>query len=183
MRIRIAYENGRIDFFDTAKLVAAEPFGRANVMTELSLRLDISDTEGICLDIDYDEMGAADGDGGEPYASRMRGCRVCLAEPADLEKMESAAVDGELVMWRQGGKLVDGVAFEQAKRLWYSGVPYASDSYKACRIYEYLEAARPDLAQSPERLCALFGYPLEAFAEARRYESAQPCDADYGEEV
>ena len=50
------------------------------------------------------------------------------------------------------------------------------ENYRACRIYDYLEASRPDLRGDPEAICSLFGYPPEALAEARRAEAAQPAE-------
>lgn len=71
--------------------------------------------------------------------------------------------------------------FERAQRLWYSESPNACENYRACRIYDCLETSRPDLRGDPEAICALFGYPAEALAEARRAEAAQPAEkAEWG---
>lgn len=174
MRVEIVYGDGRIGVFDTANLVAGQPFGRACITAELVMRLDIADREGICLDIHHHDIAAEADDADVPFADRCRGYRVCLAEPCELDGIESVIVDDRVVAWRQAGRFVDGVRFERAQRLWYSDSPNAGDNYKACSIYDYLEAARPDLRGDPEAICALFGYPVEAFVEARKAENAQP---------
>ena len=83
---------------------------------------------------------------------------------------------GRAVAWKRAGRFVDGARFERAQRLWYSESPNACENYRACRIYDYLEASRPDLRGDPEAICSLFGYPPEALAEARRAEAAQPAE-------
>lgn len=179
MRIEILYEDGALATFDTGALTAGQPFGGADVMTELIIDFAAVPEEGICVEVHHNDLGGAGDDEGTPYADRVRGCRVCLADPDDLSRVMSVLVDGHVTAWRQGGCLVDGVRFERACRLWYSGVPYAADSYKACRLYEYLEAARPDLRGDPAAICALFGFTPEALMEAKSAEEAQPaCDED-----
>lgn len=152
------YDDGTLAAFDTGALTAGQPFGGSDVVTEMMIDFGRIADEGICVELRHNDAVA--GQAGEtPYADRVRGCRVCLAEPEDLPRILSVLVDGRLAAWRQAGTLVDGVQFERACRLWYSDAPYAGDNYKACRLYEYLEAARPDLRGDPAAICALFGYP------------------------
>lgn len=180
MRVEIDYSDGRLGLFDTANLVAGQPFGGSCIAAELVLRLDMVEREGICLDVHHYDISEEGGGVDVPFADRVMGRRVCLAEPGELEGIESVSVDGRVVAWKQAGCFVDGARFERAQRLWYSESPSACDNYKACRIYDYLEASRPDLRDDPEAICSLFGYPVEAFMDARRAESAQP-DDDGGE--
>ena len=170
MKVEIVYGDGRIGVFDTANLVGGQPFGRACITAELVVRLDMADSEGICLDIHHHDIAEEADDADVPFADRCRGYRVCLAEAGELDGIESVAIDDRIVAWKQAGGFVDGIRFE----LWYSDSPNAGDNYKACCIYDYLEAARPDLRGDAEAICALFGYPVEAFVEARRAEAAQP---------
>ncbi len=194
MRIDILYDDGTLASFDTGTLTAGQPFGRGNILTELVVDFANIANDGICVDIHHNDLGssvvASDEDESDagcdatPYANRVRGCRVCMAEPDDLPHVMSVLVDGKIAAWQQAGVLVDGIHFERACRLWYSGAPYASDNYKACCLYEYLEASRPDLRGNPAAIAALFGYPIEALVDARRAESAQPVeDAQPAEEV
>ena len=53
MKVEIVYGDGRIGVFDTANLVGGQPFGRACITAELVVRLDMADSEGICLDIHH----------------------------------------------------------------------------------------------------------------------------------
>lgn len=175
MRVEIDYEDGRLGVFDTANLVAGQPFGGACVAAEFVLRLDAAEGEGICLDIHHHDIPGDEEDGDDvPFADRCRGYRVCLADADELGGIECVSVDGRAVAWKRAGRFVDGARFERAQRLWYSESPNACENYRACRIYDYLEASRPDLRCDPEAICALFGYPAEALAEARRAEAAQP---------
>ena len=187
MRIEILYDDGTLASFDTGTLTAGQPFGRGNVLTELVVDFANIAEDGICVDIHHNDLGGnvvASGEGesdtgydATPYANRVRGCRVCLAEPGDLPHVISVLVDGKITAWQQAGVLVDGIRFERACRLWYSGAPYASDNYKACCLYEYLEASRPDLRGDPATIAALFGYPIEALVDAMRAEFAQPAES------
>ena len=188
------YDDGTLAAFDTGTLTAGQPFGRGNILTELVVDFANIANDGICVDIHHNDPGssvvASDEDENDagvdatPYANRVRGCRVCLAEPDDLPHVMSVLVDGKIAAWQQAGVLVDGIRFERACRLWYSGAPYASDNYKACCLYEYLEASHPDLCGDPAAIAALFGYPIEALVDARRAEFAQPVeDAQPAEEV
>ena len=186
MRIEILYDDGTLAVFDTGTLTAGQPFGRGNILTELVVDFANIANDGICVDIHHNDLGSSvvasdeyESDAGgdaTPYANRVRGCSVCLAEPCDLPHVMSVLVDGKIAAWQQAGVLVDGIRFERACRLWYSGAPYASDNYKACCLYEYLEASRPDLRGNPAAITALFGYPIDALVDARRAESAQPAE-------
>ena len=176
MRVEIDYKDGRLGVFDTANLVAGQPFGGACVAAELVLRLDAAEGEGICLDIHHHDIPCSEEGGDVPYADRCRGYRVCLADAGELGGIECVSVDGRAVAWKRAGRFVDGARFERAQRLWYSESPNACENYRACRIYDYLEASRPDLRGDPEAICSLFGYPPEALAEARRAEAAQPAE-------
>lgn len=181
MRVEVLHKDGRLAVTDTANLTAAQPFGGACLAAELVLRMDKLEEEGICLEVHHHDAAQPRDPGETPFAGRYRGCRVCVAEAEELPGIESVAVDGRVVAWSQGGALVDGLRFEHALRLWYSGPPYACDNYKACRLYEYLEAARPEIADDPPSICALFGYPVEAFVEARLDEEAQADDEEGGD--
>ena len=182
MRIEVLYDDGRLGVFDTGNQVASQPWGGANIATELLLRADDM-SDGLVLEIHHHDAVIESNGDETPDADRYRGCGVCLAEPDDLDRVMSVVVDGKVAMWSQGGALVDGLRFEWACRLWYSGVPYACDNYKACELYAYLEAARPDLRGDPSAICALFGYPLAAYRDARQAESRQPSEACDGEEA
>lgn len=180
MRIQIEYDTGRVDTLDTSNLVASQPLGGASIATELSLRTDLLAQEGLVLDIHHHDKSADDSPD-VPYADRCRGWRVCLAEREDLEHVESISADGRDVAWQQGGALVDAAKFERAVRRCYSGPPYASTNMKACALFEYLSYAHPDLAADPAAICALFGFPIESFLDAKRAEEAQPMPEEGGD--
>ncbi len=120
MRVEIDYEDGRLGVFDTANLVAGQPFGGACVAAELVLRLDAAEGEGICLDIHHHDIPGSEEGGDVPYADRCRGYRVCLADAGELGGIECVSVDGRAVAWKRAGRFVDGARFERAQRLWYS---------------------------------------------------------------
>lgn len=83
-------------------------------------------------------------------------------------------MEGGAVARKRAGPFVDGARFERGLLLWYSESPNACENYRACRIFDCLEASRTVLRGEPGAICALFGYPAEALAEARRAEAAQP---------
>lgn len=105
---------------------------------------------------------------------------MCLADADELGGIECVFVDGRAVAWKRAGRFADGARFERAQRLWCSESPKrARTTGRAGSTTTW--TSRPDLRGDPEAICALFGYPAEALAEARRAEAAQPAEkAEWG---
>ena len=104
MKVEIVYGDGKIGVFDTANLVAGQPFGRSCITAELVMRFDMADSEGVCLDIHHHDIAEEADDADVPFANRCRGYRVCLAEAGELDGIESIVVDDRVVAWRQAGR-------------------------------------------------------------------------------
>lgn len=174
MKIEIAYTTGAMDVFDTATLTSGQALGGASIVAHFHLDLRHADDEGVWVDIHSHERTTLKD--ATPDSRHVRGCRVWLVDPADVGLVEEITLDGMPAAWRQGGRLVDGLLFQRMIRRCYSGAPYASDNSKAVYLYEYVACAKPALREDPAQACESFGWPLEAFLDAKRSEDAQPSD-------
>ncbi len=167
MQVTISYEDGHLEIFDSGSLTSGAPFGRNTILTEFHIAWE-EDCSGrslvaYCHHIE-DPGGSTDAE--SAGSDRMRGPRTVLAEPADVERIESVHVDGRLAAWKQGGRLVDALRFELACRKWYLGPSFATSNEKAVWLFRYLERAHGELGSDEGLICPLFGYPVESYREA-----------------
>ena len=117
MIVKAYYAGGRIDVFDTDHLVDGIP-QPGNLLTNYTL--DLSDLAGDSLWLRSYYHEAADayreepGPAGLPFARRRDGWSFLIADSDDLERLNRLTVDGETVLARVAGELVDVAALSWA---------------------------------------------------------------------
>lgn len=117
MIVKAYYAGGRIDVFDTDHLVDGIP-QPGNLLTNYAL--DLSDLAGDSLWLRSYYHEAADayreepGPAGLPVARRRDGWSFLIADSDDLERLNRLTVDGEPVLARVAGELVDVAALSWA---------------------------------------------------------------------
>lgn len=185
MLIKVFYRSGRLDAFDTVSFCTAEPYRNRgdNLLTEFQLLTD-GDTlaaEGLMLEVFwYDprikEDTTRSGRYGLPHASRQAGNRIRLASKSELADIVLVTVDGELLLWRQGEHLINGVMFKNQEILCYSNDAIASINRRALALYDYIRNANPTLNE--DEAAALLGYTKDAIDDISFAESANTDFAD-----
>lgn len=117
MILKAYYSGGRIDVFDTDHHVDAVP-QRGNLLANYTL--DLSDVAGAGLWLRSYYHEAADvyreepGPTGLPVARRRNGWSFLIADADDLDRLNRLTVDGETVLARVAGELVDVAALSWA---------------------------------------------------------------------
>ena len=133
MILKVYYSGGRIDVFDTDRLVEGPP-QPGNLLTNYTL--DLSDVEGDCLWLRSYYHEAADsykeepGPTGLPVARRRDGWSFLIADADDLERLNRLTVDGETVLIRVAEDLVDASALSWAWEYSEDIVPKALSAYR-----------------------------------------------------
>lgn len=113
MIVKAYYAGGRIDVFDTDHLVDAVP-QPGNLLANYTL--DLSDLAGDSLWLRSYYHEAADayreepGPAGLPVARRRDGWSFLMADSDDLERLNRLTVDGETVLIRMAGELIDATS-------------------------------------------------------------------------
>ena len=116
MKVKMFYDNGHFDIFDTDSLV--DKVFKSNVVTDYSFDLTERDGAELWLTIYYHE--ASDdfltdiGPTGVPVSHRRDGWAILLADAADMERLRRVSVDGETVLVRILDELVDAQTLEYA---------------------------------------------------------------------
>ena len=143
MKIEMAYRNGRIDVFDTMSFTAPSPLGKENALTNFELRFDELGKTGLWLaahHYDADPSYAEDcPDGETPVARRRRGWRFLLAEASEVDELESVTMDGEVVLARILGEMVDTAQLKRSVSLWL-GSSGLSVAETVIRLFDELSA-------------------------------------------
>ena len=122
MIVRIIYECGRIDVFDTLTFAASAPFGATNMLTEFSVDTSGVEERGLWLTVScYAARGEyRDGvpDDAIPIARRSKGWRFLLSSKEEVAGLSRVELDGIAVLERAGGKLLgpDDIANAMEKR-------------------------------------------------------------------
>lgn len=110
MIVRIVYESGRMDVFDTLAFTAGAPFGASNVLTELSLNPARIEEEGLWLTVSWyaarQEYRESAEDGSIPVARRSKGWRMLLSARDEVAGIRRVEADGSILVERVDGKLV-----------------------------------------------------------------------------
>ena len=186
MLVKVFYRSGRLDAFDTVSFCTAEPYRKhgENLLTEFQLLTD-SETllsEGLILEVFwYDPRIVEDtrrsGPYNMPHATRQAGNRIRLASQSEIGDIVLVTVDGELMLWRQGEHLINGVLFRNQEILCYSNAVTASINRRALALYDYVRNADPDLSE--KEAAALLGYTKEAIDDISFAESA---NAEFAED-
>ncbi|MDJ1649870.1 MULTISPECIES: hypothetical protein [Gordonibacter] len=157
MIIKAYYSGGRIDVFDTDHLVDGVP-QPGNLLTNYTLDLsDVAD-DSLWLRSYYHEAVDAyrdeTGPTGLPVARRRDGWSFLIADADDLERLNRLTMDGETVLARVAGELVDAAALSWA---WECAEELAA---KAAVAYRFLLGSTG--AQEAVVLDAM-GVPAECF--------------------
>lgn len=196
MEISVDFEDGRIREFNTNTFTSADPFRKRNpkdpseetILTELDLRLDLLETDGLRLDIYTNSISRGqpvelnvveslghEGEGSTAQvAARHIYSVVYLISPAELADATNILVQRcgvtTAVAWRQGsgGWLINGMRFARLAREVYTDAQVVSTNTQLMRMMRYLKNANPDV--SPLDLVGLTGFPYEAYAEALAQE-------------
>lgn len=117
MIVKITYDDKRLDIFDTATFTAPSPLGKQNMLTNFEVRFDDMEGSGLWAAAhSYRTDGSFKGDGGTdgvPVARRTKGWRFLLASAKELNHVELVVVDGEAILKRVCGELVDLQAFDE----------------------------------------------------------------------
>lgn len=142
MIIKITYDDKRLDVFDTATFTAPSPLGKQNMLTNFEVRFDDMEGSGLWAaahSYRADDSFKGDGDtDGVPVARRTKGWRFLLASAKELGRVELVVVDGEAILKRVCGELVDLQAFDEKA---YECVGSSSKGLheRICELYAYLK--------------------------------------------
>ena len=176
MKVKMYYENGHIDVFDTDS--HTDRVFKHNVVTNYALSVQDRKGQELWLVVYYQEVSDAFrgdiGPAGVPISHRRDGWTVLLADRDDLPRLRRIVVDGETVLVRVMGELVDAQALEHAADVADYYVPRVTGLYDY-----YLKALGREEGRSvDEEVCALLGVSpdvvrgLMAYQEANRDREA-----------
>lgn len=173
MLIKIWYESGRIDAFDTQSLMSSRPFSSNALLADFEVRLDQLGERGLWLEAHYYDADpsyrdAADGE--TPVARRKRGWRMLLAEKGELNKVERVAVDSQDVLVRIGPDLADAVRLSRWESL-LVGNAQSGVCGKALAIQTVLANAYEEPA---EDIAARMGVTLASLEFAASMQAMSP---------
>lgn len=185
MHISVYYESGVIDGFDTQSLCAAEPFrkGGTNILTEFRLRLDLLATGGLVLEGFWYELPPSGEERGLAVAPRHPGFKMLLVSPDELSEIAKITCDGELLVWRQGGELINGVKFSGQEILCYSDSATTSINARSLAVFDYLKRAHEGDGKTDEEIAAMLGYTTAALNTIRKAEAANVADDVYEDDA
>lgn len=117
MVLKAYYSGGRIDVFDTDHHVDAVP-QRGSLLANYTLDLSDVARDGLWLRSYYHEAADAyrgePGPTGLPVARRRDGWSFLIADADDLDRLNRLTVDGETILARVAGELVDITALAWA---------------------------------------------------------------------
>ncbi len=156
MRVEVAYER-RIEAFDTDRFTrrsrsregACSPTSRSS--TRLPRRTGLWLTAHCYA---ANEGYRTDGED-VPEARREKGWRFQLASPKEAGELESVTMDGETVLARMFGELVDVMKLDRASAL-FAG-PGGSVASRIARLNDYLSNADERLAASSVLMAEAIG--------------------------
>lgn len=193
MKIAVDYTNGRIKEFDLTIFTNNDAIRNGeraskNVTTELDLRLDRLEEDGLRLDLFWHDLAKANEtvalDGvkdqnhnpmSAPQARKRVATTVKLLTPRELEGAARIIVERAqekiLVAWRQGSNkwLINGVLFDIQRQLTYNDANTISLNRQAFKTFEYLRRQADESVHDSE-IAAMMGYPYEAYLEVLKQE-------------
>lgn len=180
MKICVYFQSGAMEEFSTDTYTSPSPLGAGNILSDCKLRTDLIAEDGLRMDIYwyntiYDECtSTVDVDGADaplPVAGRELGRSVYLIAPEEMRFVSQVAVDGSIIIFRQGSFLINAIAFKQQLALCYSDASTRSINEQALALFDYLHAANPSLSES--EICRLFGFPYGAYLHILEQQAAQ----------
>ena len=140
MRVEIAYER-RVEVFDTDRFTEAQPFSGRSMLADFTLEYEAAEKNGLWLTAHCYAANEGYRTDGEqvPEARREKGWRFQLASPKEAGELESVTMDGETVLARMFGELVDVMKLDRASAL-FAG-PGGSVASRIARLNDYLSNA------------------------------------------
>ena len=176
MIVKITYDDQRLDVFDTSTFTAGLPLGKANMLTNFEVRFDTKG--GLWLAAhSYQACGEHEDEDGEiPVARRTKGWRFLLSSAEELEHVELVVVDGEAIIKRVLGHLIDLQSFDEAA---YEcmGTSSAGLHARIAELYEYMQAISGE--ESPD----IPGVDRETVAACVRAHAKAQAERDRGDEM
>lgn len=161
MIVKITYDDQRMDVFDTNTYTCPAPLGKQNMLTNFEVRFDDMGSEGLWLaahSYRIDDAHAKEAEEAEvPIARRKKGWRFLLSSGEELEHVELVVVDGEAIMKRVCGELIDLQSFDEKA---YECIGSSSKGLheRICDLYEYLQRftgeAEPFIPGVPRHVAA-----------------------------
>lgn len=142
MIVKITYDDQRMDVFDTTSFTCPTPLGKQNMLTNFEVRFDEMGSDGLWLAAHgyrIDESISREVQDEEvPIARRKMGWRFLLSSAEELEHVELVVVDGEAIMKRVCGELIDLQSFDEKA---YECIGSSSKGLheRICDLYEYLQ--------------------------------------------
>lgn len=179
MIVKTYYEGGHIVVFDTDRKTESLPQS-GNLLTNYSIDLDDVNGERLWLSSYYyeanDQYRDTIGPKGLPVARRRDGWSFLIADDEDMKTLTRVTVDGENVLVRVEGSLVDVTALRHAYETARDIIPKAeaAHSFLVSRL-----ANEPGVDIEVEA-CNRMGFPFETFQAVRRCEpaDAKPAGTD-----
>lgn len=117
MIVKITYDDKRLDVFDTSTFTQAMPLGKQNMLTNFEVRFDDMAFDGLWLAAHSylvdDAFKKESANEEVPVARRTKGWRFLLASSEELDHVELVVVDGEAIVKRVLGELVDLQSFDE----------------------------------------------------------------------
>ncbi|ACV22918.1 Uncharacterised protein [Slackia heliotrinireducens] len=182
MIVKAYYPGGLVDVFDTDHFTEALPL-RGNLLTNYVLDWSGALSGGGIWMRAYwhetaDEYRGVVDDAGLPVARRRDGWSFLMADAGDVAMLERLTLDGEIVLERIAGALVDAAALMRA----YD----AADDLgpRAVSAHRYLEALQGDgCAGDPEdEICRRMGMTFETWREIEAAQTAIAASSVHGGE-
>lgn len=170
--VKAYYPDGIVDVFDTDHFTEALPM-RGNLLTNYVLDwAGALKGEGVWVRMYWHEAADSYRDvldaAGLPVARRRDGWSFLIADPEDVTALERLTLDGEIVLERMAGHLVDSArlmrAYDAAEDL----------GPRAVSAHAYLEAFVGDGSDGdPEdEICSLMGMDAETWREIDALQAA-----------
>lgn len=142
MIVKITYDDKRLDVFDTSTFTCPAPLGKQNMLTNFEVRFDDMDSDGLWLaahSYRVDDSLAREAEGEDvPIARRKKGWRFLLSSSEELDHVELVVVDGEAIIKRVCGELIDLQSFDE-KAYECIGTSSKGLHERICDLYEYLQ--------------------------------------------
>ena len=142
MIVKITYDDQRLDVFDTSAFTAGLPLGKANMLTnfEISLRTRVGRGRAWLRRHSYQACGEHEDEGGEiPVGKADEGLAFPPSSAEELEHVELVVVDGEAIIKRVLGHLIDLQSFDEAAYE-CTGTSSAGLHARIAELYEYMQA-------------------------------------------
>lgn len=161
MIVKITYDDQRMDVFDTNAYTCPTPLGKQNMLTNFEVRFDDMGSDGLWLaahSYRVDEALSREAEGDDvPTARRKKGWRFLLSSAEELEHVELVVVDGEAIMKRVCGELIDLQSFDE-KAYECIGASSKGLHERICDLFEYLKRftgeAEPCIPGVPRHVAA-----------------------------